>query len=136
MKLYPISYYSVFILILLFIDKNKASYFYPFMVSTSVLGIVSVIVGLLYPDWDKKQEEYVKTIPFNFSYRDRVFFNMCIIFIKLLILACWPINRSKKAYLISLLWVVGYIIVFLLNNYLNKYSNGEGIRNNIYIQQI
>ena len=136
MKLYPISYYSVFILILLFIDKNKASYFYPFMVSTSVLGIISVIVGLLYPDWDKKQEEYVKTIPFNFSYRDRVFFNMCIIFIKLLILACWPINRSKKAYIISLLWVVGYIIVFLLNNYLNKYSNGEGIRNNIYIQQI
>ena len=134
MKLYPISYYSVFILILLFIDKNKASYFYPFMVSTSVLGIVSVIVGLLYPDWDKKQEEYVKTIPFNFSYRDRVFFNMCIIFIKLLILACWPINRSKKAYIISLLWVVGYIIVFLLNNYLNKYSNGEGIRNNSYIQ--
>ena len=106
MKLYPISYYSVFILILLFIDKNKASYFYPFMVSTSVLGIISVIVGLLYPDWDKKQEEYVKTIPFNFSYRDRVFFNMCIIFIKLLILACWPINRSKKSYIISLLWVV------------------------------
>ena len=134
MKLYPISYYSVFILILLFIDKNKASYFYPFMVSTSVLGIISVIVGLLYPDWDKKQEEYVKTIPFNFSYRDRVFFNMCIIFIKLLILACWPVNRSKKAYIISLLWVVGYIIVFLLNNYLNKYSNGEGIRNNIYLQ--
>ena len=61
---------------------------------------------------------------------------MCIIFIKLLILAYWPVNRSKKAYLISLLWVVGYIIVFLLNNYLNKYSNGEGIRNNIYIQQI
>ena len=118
----------------MFIDKNKASYFYPFMVSTSVLGIISVIVGLLYPDWDKKQEEYVKTIPFNFSYRDRVFFNMCIIFIKLLILACWPINRSKKAYIISLLWVVGYIIVFLLNNYLNKYSNGEGIRNNSYIQ--
>ena len=136
MKLYPISYYSVFILILLFIDKNKASYFYPFMVSTSVLGIISVIVGLLYPDWDKKQEEYVKTIPFNFSYHDRVIFNMCIIFIKLLILAYWPVNRSKKAYLISLLWVVGYIIIFLLNNYLNKYSNGEGIRNNIYIQQI
>jgi len=136
MKIFPISYYSIFLVVLLCINKKKASYFYPFMVTTSVLGIVSVIVGLLYPDWDKKQEEYVKTIPFNFSYHDRVIFNTCIIFIKLLILAYWPVNRSKKAYLISLLWVVGYIIVFLLNNYLNKYSNGEGIRNNIYIQQI
>ena len=134
MKLFPISYYSVFIVILLCIDKKKASYFYPFMATTSVLGIISVIVGLLYPEWDKKQEEYVKTIPFNFSYRDRVIFNMFIIFVKLLILAYWPVNRSKKAYFISLSWVVGYIIVFLLNNYLNTYNNGQGIRNNTYLQ--
>ena len=40
MKLFPISYYSVFIVILLCIDKKKASYFYPFMATTSVLGII------------------------------------------------------------------------------------------------
>ena len=61
MKIFPISYYSIFLVVLLCINKKKASYFYPFMVTTSVLGIVSVIVGFI----PSGSFEYMKVLAFN-----------------------------------------------------------------------
>jgi len=60
MKLFSISYYSIFLVILYFINKKKASYFYPFMVASSLAGGISIFVGLTYPEWDKKQENMLK----------------------------------------------------------------------------
>ncbi len=132
MKLFPLSYYSIFLVILYFISKKKASYFYPFMIASSLVGGISIFVGLTYPEWDKKQEEYVKTIPFDFSYQYRVIFNLIILFFKMLVLIYWPVNRSYKAYLISFLWVLTYIVIFRYNLYLNKY-NGKSIGDNTNI---
>ena len=132
MKLFPLSYYSIFLVILYFISKKKASYFYPFMIASSLVGGISIFVGLTYPEWDKKQEKYVKTIPFDFSYKYRVIFNLIILFFKILVLIYWPVNRSYKAYLISFLWVLTYLVIFRYNLYLNKY-NGRSIGDNTNI---
>ena len=100
MVLYPISYYSVCIVLLVFVDQKKGSLFYPYMVLSSVVGIISTIVGLTYPTWDNYQEKYVTTIPFGFSRIHRILFNVMII----------------GAYTVSVGWVCLYLIVFVLVN--------------------
>ena len=122
MVVFPISYYSVCIVLLVFVDQKKGSLFYPYMVLSSVVGIISTIVGLTYPTWDNYQEKYVTTIPFGFSRIHSILFNVMIIGFKILVLLYWPRNTSSLAYTVSGGWVCLYLIEVVLVNTNRKYG--------------
>lgn len=127
MIVFPISYYSVFLIILLLINKKYASYFYPFMITSSVVGIICIIIGFtIWPGFDEFQERYFTTLLYNMTYKEKVISNMVITFFKILILIYWPKNLSLKAFLISIGWVISYLIILKISS---KY-NGKSIGNN------
>tara|TARA_B100000035_G_scaffold89737_1_gene75679 strand:- start:519 stop:914 length:396 start_codon:yes stop_codon:yes gene_type:complete len=131
MIVFPISYYSVFLIILLLVNKKYASYFYPFMITSSVVGIICIIIGLtIWPEFDEFQERYFTTLLYDMTYKEKVLSNIVITFFKILIMVYWPINLSLKAFLVSIGWVISYLVMLIING---KY-NGKGIGNNSNIQ--
>ena len=114
--MYALSYYSVFLVVLVMVNRRLGSYFYPFMVVSSVVGIISVIVGLTYPKWEEEQEKHFKTIAYDLPIVEKLIFNMIIVFFKIMVILYWPVNRSLKAYAVSVAWVLIYGIIILFKS--------------------
>ena len=128
MVLYPISYYSVCIVLLVFVDQKKGSLFYPYMVLSSVVGIISTIVGLTYPTWENYQEKYVTTIPFGFSRIHRILFNVMIIGqYQFYYITVHAYTYQQDGCLIVFVLRIVYMdkcFIYMLNNYsIVKYSS-------------
>jgi len=83
---------------------------------SSVVGIISVIVGLTYPKWEEEQEKHFKTISYDLPIVEKLIFNMIIVFFKIMVILYWPINRSFKAYAVSVAWVLIYGIIILFKS--------------------
>jgi polyferredoxin len=101
------------------------------MITSSVVGIICIIIGLtIWPEFDEFQERYFTTLLYDMTYKEKVLSNLVISFFKILIIIYWPKNLSFKAFLVSISWVISYLVMLKING---KY-NGKGIGNNSNIQ--
>ena len=124
MIIFPISYYSVFLIILLMVNRKYASYFYPYMAASSIIGIGCIIVGFtVWRGFDEFQEKYFTTLLYDMNYREKVISNLFLTFFKILVLIYWPYNVSLKAFIISMGWVMMYLIMYRINYNLTNNRN-------------
>ena len=116
--MYPVSYFSFVLLPLLFIDKKIASLFYPYILLTSIFGILVNIILLFYKPLRKNfYRIFPKAITIKYPPVLKVMAYLFIIFIKLLYI--WPKNLSYDAWLATTILFIFYIIHYLL---LQKFS--------------
>ena len=117
--MYPISYLTLILVVLLFVNKKLASYFYPFIFLTSTFGI-PVTVYLIY-------SSKFRSIFYNlFSSKDngssilttkkskKIFLILQILF-KIVLLAIWPRNVTYRAFVSSFILIFLYAILYYLN---------------------
>ena len=115
--MYPISYLTIPLLIVLFVDKKIASLFYPFIFLSSIIGIF-ITLGLLLSKEIRKI--FYIYFPYSFSnvndfikeFRSIIYF--LIIIFKLLVLFIWPVNMSTDAYIYSFGLIVIYFITYII----------------------
>lgn len=136
--MFPISYFTFILIILLFIDNKFASLFYPYIFLQTIIGLIPLILFFLYSNkffynyntlnnFTKKSRiifDYIFT--YNISkpllsnkYYLNLFLILFIIF-KVFILYIWPINLSFKAFLYSFYLLLTYIILYIIM-YCNLY---------------
>ena len=113
MKLSP-SYFTIPLLLLLFYNKEYASYFYPYVTSCSILGIIIMILLLTNENTNILWKKYFPSnIVHYFTDIYRILIIINIIFIKIIIILYWPYNISCNSILISLLYLFLYFIYYL-----------------------
>ena len=107
------SYLTAPLILLLFINRKYASYFYPYVVSCAILGILIKTIII----FDKKKRNlWLKSFPSNITnlftgiYLTLVLIS--IIIIKIIIIYIWPYNISCLSILISLLYLCLYFIYY------------------------
>ena len=117
--MYPISYLTLILIILLFFDKKLASYFYPFIFLTSTFGIF-VTIYLIYSP--KFRNIFYNIFPSSLSRSikpvkkfQNLFFILIILF-KIVLLVTWPINITYHAFLLSTILIFLYIILYYFNS--------------------
>ena len=112
--MYPVSYFSFVLLPLLFIDKKIASLFYPYILLTSIIGIILNIILLFYKPLRKKfYKIFPKAITLKYPPEIKILFYLFIIVIKLLLLYIWPKNLSYDAWLATSMLFIFYIVHYL-----------------------
>lgn len=133
----PISYLSIFLIVLLLYNKKYASYFYPYILLQSSVGLMKIFVVLLYyysfnlfNEANQKflrkiyfyvRNKYDKTFPYNISnylinYYPSHIVNYFIILAlyKIVILYIWPVNISNKALAYSICLIMSFIILNII----------------------
>ena len=108
------SYFTVPLLLLLFIDKEYASYFYPYVASCSIIGIFIMIL-LLFNEYTKVlwKKYFPSNIVHYFTGIYQKIVIISIIITKLIVIKYWPYNISCNSILISLLYLFLYFIYYL-----------------------
>ena len=118
----PISNLIFVFLVILMIDREFASNFYPFIFIQSVIGIFIAIALYFYKPARKL---FIQIFPYSVtanakSNNEKMLFYLGIILIKIVSLIIWPINLSMQAFRYSsyvfLAYFVFYGICYLLRN--------------------
>jgi len=118
--MYPICYVILILIPLLIINKKIASLFYPYILLTSIIGIILNIILLFYKPLRKEfYKIFPKAVSLKYSPGIKIMAYLFIIFIKLLMIYIWPKNLSYNAWLVSTMLFLFYIIHYLL---LQKFS--------------
>lgn len=127
--MFPISYMSIFVLIIFFIDKKLASLFYPFILLQSIFGLITIIIFYLYHNkYITTYSNYANKLRQIFDYIFK--FNITKYFLnnnnylntilliyslyKIIILYIWPVNLTFKAFLYSFYLLFSYFIIYLI----------------------
>lgn len=113
--MFPISYLIFPLIFVYFYDEKIASYFYPFVLLSSLIGIIINILLLTYIPFRKTFYNY---FPYSLSIQSnfKIVFYVSFIFLKLFIWYYWPKNTSKKAYIYSIMLILSYFILRIFNN--------------------
>jgi hypothetical protein len=113
--MFPISYLIFPLIVFYLYDKQMASYFYPFVLVSSTVGIIFNILLLTYVPFRKIFYNY---FPYSLSIKSnfKIVFYISFIILKLFIWYYWPKNTSKKAYIYSSMLIVFYFIFRAFNN--------------------
>lgn len=119
--MYPLSYFSIVLIILFVIDKKLASNFYPFIILSAVIGII-INLGLIF--YIPFRNFFYRIFPLSISLHIPIVKNNLLIYylitilFKILLIIYWPINISVKSLLISLTIPIIYICsIKLYRNY-------------------
>jgi len=120
--MFSISYISYLLIIVLLINRDFASYFYPYILITSVLGIAFNTMSFIFPSLKMYYErfftryhlELAKKMTSKYKLHGptiELIHDFTIIFMKLLLLYIWPKNMTPTAfrytgYLILLYFVI------------------------------
>lgn len=117
-KFYPISYLTVPIIIIYLFDKEKAAYFYPIIVASSVVGI---IVNILLLTSRSARKLFYSLFPLSITFRSsqthKYLFYTFVILLKSILLYMWPKNMSWRAIMVSLGTIGFYFLSVHLYNF-------------------
>ena len=110
----PISNLIFVFLVVLIIDRDFASSFYPFIFIQSVVGIFIAIALYFYKPARKL---FIQIFPYSVtanakSNNEKMMFYLGIILIKLVSLIIWPVNLSRQAFLYSLYVFLAYFVFY------------------------
>ena len=107
------SYFTAPLYILLLINNKKASYFYPYVAMTCLLGIIIILSIMIDEDKKKLWNTYFPSnISNQFTDTTQIIIYIFTILFKLVVIFYWPYNISCKSILISLLYLCLYIIYY------------------------
>jgi len=124
--MYPLSYYVFPLIILYFFNKTYASYFYPFVLLTTSIGILTLLLLIFYPGFDKVYYGfYPNAITASMSDDNtKLIINWSLIIVKIIIEAMWPKNISIQSFLISISYLAFYIFLYVVYFTIKLYKSG------------
>ena len=108
------SYFTAPLFILLLVNKKYASYFFPYVAITSIIGIIVKITIMIDKDKKKIWDSYFSSNTsnqFTDKYQNIVY--LFVIIFKLIVIKYWPYNISYLSVLISLLYLCLYFVYYL-----------------------
>jgi hypothetical protein len=121
--MFPPSYFVILLLILLLFNKKLASYFYPFILLSTLFGII-INIFLIFSKQFRTlfYKHFVHSISNHINEKYKIYFYLMVITIKLLIINIYPFNMSKKAIIILSYLVLLYAFLFISisNGYHNQ----------------
>ena len=112
LKLSP-SYFTAPLFILLLINKKYASYFFPYIAITCIIGIILKLIFMIDKNKKKIWDTYFSSNTsnqFTDKYQNIVY--IFVIIFKLIVIKNWPYNISCLSILISLLYLCLYFIYY------------------------
>lgn len=114
--MYPLSYYVFPLIILYFFNKTYASYFYPFVLLTTSIGILTLLLLIFYPGFDKLYYGfYPNAITASMTDENmKLIINFSLIIVKIIIEVIWPKNISLQSFFISICYLAFYIFLYVV----------------------
>ena len=112
--MFPISYISFPLTLLLFIDRDLASLFYPYIVFQSVFGIVVLLFLMFSRD---ARHLFKQIFPYSASntnvlIHNKTMFYVINILFKTVLLFIWPLNLTYDAFMYSTILLLSYFVLY------------------------
>ncbi len=113
------SYFIIILFFLIYYDRKYASYFYPYVLYCSIVGIFMILVLI----FDKKKRKLVKKyFPSNitnyFTGYQQILCYLFIIVIKIILILYWPFNISIESIKKSFYFFIFYLICLCITYYI------------------
>lgn len=124
--MYPLSYYVFPLIILYFFNKTYASYFYPFVLLTTSIGILTLLLLIFYPGFDKVYYGfYPNAITASMSDKNtKLIIYWSLVIVKIIIEVMWPKNISIQSFFISISYLAFYIFLYVVYFTIKLYKSG------------
>ena len=123
--MYPLSYFVFPLIPLLFYNKSYASYFYPFVLITTVIGVTFLLLLIFSKSFDEFYYTlYPNAITANIeNYNLKLYIYISLIILKIFIDIIWPKNLSLQAFFVSLCYYVFYLFIYFIYLFIRLYNN-------------
>lgn len=123
--MYPLSYFVFPLIPLLFYNKSYASYFYPFVLITTIIGVTFLLLLIFSKSFDEFYYTlYPHAITANIeNYNLKLYIYISLIILKIFIDIIWPKNLSLQAFFVSLCYYVFYLFIYFIYLFIRLYNN-------------
>ena len=111
--MFPISYSNLILLLILFLNKEQGKRFYPFVATTSIIGIPILLLIMLS---SKFRKIYYDILPDSFGnhVKWKTIYYIQAIIGKILLLYYWPIDISEIASKHSIGVLIFWLFLFII----------------------
>ena len=123
----PVSYFVFPLIFLLFYNKSYASYFYPFVLVTTIVGVTLLLCLIFVPNFgDIFYKLFPNAITANMkSHNLKLIIYISLIVLKIFIDNIWPKNLSLEAFFISICYFIFYMFIYGLYIIINLYHSSK-----------